>query len=95
MIARLIRKVVEVLRKVAAVNEEIFPTDSAVALTLITSGKSYKQYVQNRVDKIKELTSTDSWYLVSGVENIADLQSRGCLREELNKKKDCWVDGPE
>ena len=42
--------------------------------------KQDKQFVQNPVKEIRELTKTDMWYHLPGKENIADLPSRGYLQ---------------
>ena len=53
--------------------------------------KQYKQFVQNRVTEVRELTKTDMWYRLSGKENIADLPSRERLPEELSSKRSNWI----
>ena len=50
--------------------------DSTVALHWIKGNNNYKQFVQNRVDKIKEKKGI-IWRRVSSEENPADLGSRG------------------
>ena len=63
-------------------------TDSAITLAWIQNEKKqYKQFEQNRVREVTELTETDMWYHLPGKENIADLLSRGCLPEELSSKR--------
>ena len=56
--------------------------------------KLYKQFVQNRVREVRELTKTDMWQHLPGKENIADLSSRGYLPEELSSKRSNWFNGP-
>lgn len=94
VLARLLRRVVDVLKGTVKIKEEVCFTDSAVVLAWIRSGKAYKQYVQNRVNGIKELTDQTSWYHVNGVENVADLASRGCLPEDLERRRKNWIEGP-
>ena len=70
-------------------------TDSAITLAWIQNEKKqYKQFVQNRVTEVRELTKMDMWYHLPGKENIADLPSRGCLPEELSSKRSNWINGP-
>ena len=56
--------------------------------------KQYKQFVQNRVTEVKELTMMDMWYHLPGKENNADMPTRGCLPEQLSSKRSNWINGP-
>ena len=67
-------------------------TDSTVALHWIRGGGNYKQFVSNRVNKIKEKSPDIIWRHVPGVLNPADRASRGCYTDKLN---DDWWIGPE
>ena len=64
--------------------------DSAVALHWINGGGEYKQFVANRIQKIKT-NSRIQWRHVPTDQNPADLGSRGGPVE--NKKR--WWNGPE
>ena len=55
--------------------------------------KQYKQFIQNGVRKVRELTKMYIWYHLSGKENISDLPSRGCLPEELSSKRSNSING--
>ena len=59
----------------------------------IQADKQYKQFVQNRVDEIRKLTEVKNWRHCPGIENPADIGSRGCLPTELVTKK-MWWEGP-
>ena len=52
-------------------------TDSTTALCWITKKKSWKEYVQHRVQEIRQLLPKKSWRYCSGPENPADQPSRG------------------
>lgn len=64
--------------------------DSTVALHWIYGEGSYKQFVRNRVKKIKE-KSYIKWRHVGSKENPADIGSRGCTGERVPGE---WLNGP-
>ena len=65
-------------------------TDSTVVLHWIRSEGNYKQFVSNRVSKIKSKKEI-SWRYVPTKENPADIGSRGCMVKDL---KENWFNGP-
>ena len=68
-------------------------SDSMVALSWIKADPSrWKAFVANRVVEIQTLTSPDRWFHCSGVENPADLLTRGVTAEELIFSK-VWLQG--
>ena len=67
-------------------------TDSTVALCW--TDKTCKPFVQNRVNKIRKLTSTELWKHCSGKNNPADLPSRGLTPLELSQSI-LWREGPD
>ncbi|XP_046601937.1 uncharacterized protein LOC124295559 [Neodiprion lecontei] len=68
-------------------------TDSTVALARIKSHPSrWKEFVRNRVTEIQEFARA-RWYHISGLENPADLASRGASPEQL-QKSELWTFGP-
>ena len=70
-------------------------TDSAVALSWIRSeSRSLKPFVANRVSSIQELTDNDQWHHIDGMDNPADLASRGVSVQELLKPDNIWFMGP-
>ena len=70
-------------------------SDSMVALSRIKADPSWwKAFVANRVVEIQSLTSPDRWFHCSGVENPADLLTRGLTSEELIFLK-VWLQGPK
>ena len=95
LLARLVHSVYSALTRRFPISKVLCLTNSAVTLAWIQNEKKqYKQFVQNRVREVRELTKTDMWYHLPGKENIADLPSRGCLPEELSTKKSNWINGP-
>ena len=78
--------------------ESYFWGDSKVALCWINGGdiSRYKQFVYNRVKKIQESTKTLPWRHVPGVENPADLPTRGVKPNELLNigENFTWKHGP-
>ena len=65
--------------------------DSSVALHWISGGGDYKQFVANRVRKIKEHVEV-IWRHVPTEDNPADLASRGGM---VTKENQLWWRGPE
>lgn len=71
-------------------------TDSLIVLSWIRSEKTtdtWKTFVANRTEEIRELTSKQSWRHIEGVENPADLLSRGLKADELVNCNQWWT-GP-
>ena len=69
-------------------------TDSQVALYWISSGKEWKQFVQNRVDEIRRLVPMERWIHCKGSHNPADLPSRGVFPSALADNP-LWLNGSE
>ena len=67
--------------------------DSKTALCWIQNRGEWKQFVQHRVNEILRLTSKAEWGHCPGVENPADLGSRGTTATKL-KENSIWWDGP-
>ena len=85
--------VCSILSKYLLVVQEIYLTDSAIAIYWVQHViKHFKQYVKNRVTKIKELTNIESRSHIPGLEDIADFQSRGCLPEYLLSRAKLWIE---
>ena len=75
-------------------NQPTCYTDSMVALYWIVGvDKEWKQFVENRVRKIRKLTPVDCWKHCSGCKNPADLSSRGLPLVKLSVSK-LWQRGP-
>ena len=63
--------------------------DSTVVLYWLQGNGRYKQFVQNRVNKIHQQPNI-SWHYVPTKDNPADLGSRG-----TNQLTDQWISGPQ
>lgn len=70
-----------------------FWTDSMTVLHWIRNRKNWKQYVQHRVDEIRQLTDADNWNHCPGSQNPAELPSRGLSASELLTYT-LWWNGP-
>ena len=69
--------------------------DSTVVFCwLKNENKVYKQFVQNRVNEIREKSKTVIWKLIDTSQNSADDVSRGLLLSQLVQNKR-WLNGPE
>ena len=87
LLARLIHSLYSPLTRFP-ISKVLCLTDSVITLAWIQNEKKqYKQFEQNRVREVRELTKTDMWYHLPGKENMADLLSRECLPEELSSKR--------
>ena len=51
--------------------------------------------MQNRVTEIRSLVPAESWRHCLGVQNPADIPSRGVSAAELQGKMDLWLHGPQ
>lgn len=87
--------VVRVSNSLKLTNPEIFLwSDSTIVLRWIASPpRRWKTFVANRVAKIQDLTPVESWRHVPGLENPADLASRGVAVEEIINST-MWWKGP-
>ena len=83
ILARLVSAVREALTQMIHIEEVFCWTDSITVFHWIQSDKEFKQFVQNRIDEIHKLTDVKSWRHCPGIENPADIGSRGCLASEL------------
>ncbi|UYV65019.1 hypothetical protein LAZ67_3002845 [Cordylochernes scorpioides] len=72
--------------------ERFYWTDSMNALHWIKGKDNWATFVMNRVMEIRSLSETEDWCHVPGCLNPADLPSRGCLADSLERSK--WWEGP-
>ncbi|XP_058817170.1 uncharacterized protein LOC131680476 [Topomyia yanbarensis] len=91
LLAHLYEKVVQSLRISA---KSFFWTDSMIVKCWLSSSPSrWKQFVANRVSEIQHITKDGTWTHVAGVENPADIISRGMTPAQLQYQH-AWFDGP-
>jgi len=74
--------------------EKFYWVDSMVVLHWIKNERSWKQYIQNRVNEIRRLTTATSWRFCPGLNNPADNPSRGMSGNDL-VASNTWWSGPE
>ena len=95
LLAKLMKTINESLEKAMKIKLKCFYwVDSNVALCWIKNERVWKQYVQNRVNEIRKLSSLDDWRFCPGAVNPADLPSRGLNANELIKSE-VWMKGPQ
>ena len=71
-----------------------FWTDSSVVLGYImNNAKRFHVFVGNRVQQIRDQTSTSQWRYVTSKDNPADIASRGATASELVHSQ--WFSGPQ
>ena len=85
LLACLMDSVTTCLESELSLSTPVCYTDSKVALFWIKGiTKTWKQFVQHRVSEIRKLLPTNCWKHCPGVENPADLPSRGMNPVELS-----------
>ena len=93
ILARLVSSVMEALQSQVQISETYLWLDSKTALCWIKGSREWKQFVQNRVDEILSLTEAAVWNHCPGIENPADIGSRGVFASKLRNSK-LWWRGP-
>lgn len=68
--------------------------DSTTALCWIQHDKPWKQYVQNRLQEIRQIVPEATWKHCPGDKNSADLPSRSLTGKELVENS-LWWNGPQ
>ena len=86
--------VVNALSKQTEISEIRYWSDSMTVLYWIQNRGEWKTFVQHRVNEILNVSNKDQWGHVAGLENLADLGSRGVLGTELKNDR-LWWDGPK
>ena len=93
--ATLLAKLVSSVLSALEWNVEIFYwVDSMTTLHWIRNGRTWKQFVQHRVNEIRSLSPVEAWRFCPGSLNPADLPSRGISAQELSNKS-LWFNGPD
>ena len=95
ILARLITHVGEALEPEVEIAEMTRWTDSRVTLCWIKGEeREWKQFVQHRVNEVRQLVPVSKWKHCYGKNNPADVPSRGM---SLSGISECvlWIDGPK
>ncbi|XP_046841149.1 uncharacterized protein LOC124435254 [Xenia sp. Carnegie-2017] len=93
MLAKLVESVGKALEGQVGKLKTRYWLDSITALYWIQNRGEWKQFVRHRVNEILSLTSKESWGHCPGVENPADLGSRGVFASKLEEDS-IWWNGP-
>ena len=94
LVSRLVTNITSALNAQLELNPPTLFTDSKIALFWIQGhDKEWRQFVENRVQEIRRLTSVDSWRHCPGKDNPADLPSRGTDLSTLVSNP-LWLNGP-
>lgn len=94
--SKLMTMIRQSLHEVLSFNSITFWSDSSIVLSWINSRESsdsWKTFVANRVEEIRELTSEYAWKHVVGSDNPADHISRGLSVPDIAKCQ-LWWSGP-
>ncbi|XP_041765140.1 uncharacterized protein LOC121589934 [Anopheles merus] len=91
--ARLQQKLISAIDM--AVNETHMWSDSTITLQwLAAPPRTWKTFIANRVGEIQAATNGCIWHHVPGIENPADMLSRG-VSAELLLESNMWMHGPD
>ncbi|XP_058827620.1 uncharacterized protein LOC131687546 [Topomyia yanbarensis] len=92
--ALLLSHLFEKFARIAPVKSAYFWTDSMIVKHWLASQPSrWQAFVANRVSEIQHLTKDGTWNHVPGIENPADLISRGMSPAQLQYQS-LWFEGP-
>ena len=95
LLAHLMDSITTCLESELTLSTPVCYTDSKVALFWIKGiTKMWKQFVQHQVSEIRKVLPTNCWKHCAGVENPADLPSRGMNPAELSLSN-LWIHGPK
>ena len=94
VLATLMSTVVNALGSHLMIDFVRFWLDSKTALFWIANNGEWKNFVRHHVNEILKLTKKEEWGHVPGVENPADIGSRGAKASELRDSK-LWWEGPK
>ena len=93
--ARAVKYVAEALKSKITIDDIFCFTDSMINLHRIRRGpEKFKIWVSNRIEEILSLTTQNQWNFCPGIQNPADLPSRGLSAKELIDSK-IWWNGPD
>ena len=94
LLTELMQSLCTAIKDVISIKKNNFWSDSEVALSWIKGeGKQWKPWVQNRVQKIREMSDVDVWYHVCTELNPADIGIREAAALKF-VNNDLWWYGP-
>nr|XP_047129618.1 uncharacterized protein LOC124809535 [Hydra vulgaris] len=94
LLAKLLASIYDQLISIYNISNIIYWTDSTICLHWIFhTNNTYEQFVQNRLNKIRELTLICNWNYIESFRNPADIISRGSSLKKLNNNE-LWFYGP-
>ena len=92
--SRLVTRVKNALSPVVSIEEIYCWSDSTTTLHWIKGvERQYKQFVENRVTEVRSKVSPEFWSFCSGLENPADIPTRGLSAKALLRSSLWWI-GP-
>ena len=94
ILSTLMKTISDAFKDDITISDKQFWTDSTISLHRIRNvNTEYKQFVENRLTRIREHSEIAQWWYIPTDLNPADLPSRGCLAHEL-VMNGLWVHGP-
>ena len=66
-------------------------TDSKAVLFWLKGNKELKQFVANQKSEVLSLSESTNWHHCLGIDNPADIGTRGMLPSELSQSKLWWT----
>ena len=95
LLARLISSTCQALQEAIRIDRKFCWVDSTNALFWVKSVEhEWKQFIQNRIDKVQKLVSPEAWNCCPGKLNPADIPTRG-LGVTYLKDNETWWYGPK
>ena len=95
LLARLFTSVELALKETIQIEKRFCWIDLMAALFWIKSTeREWKQFIQNRIDKVRKLILPEAWNFCPGRLNPADLPTRGVKTRDL-KNSEIWWHGPK
>ena len=95
LLTKLCQSVETALKDSLPMEKTLCYTDSRVALYwIVGQDREWKQFVENRVNAIRQLVPSNQWRHCPGASNPADIPSRGMNPKDL-KNSTIWLQGPE
>ena len=94
ILSRLMTTVQDALSAIYKFEELHYWTDSKAVLFWLKGNKELKQFVANRKCEVLSLSESANWHYCLGIDNPADIGTRGMLPSELLQSK-LWWTGPE